>query len=278
MEKKMPIINIQGTDFLVDIDKLELREKANENNKLVFEDWQEKDNGYGFYYDTSLKNIPHDPVYRNDTTSYVIIPEFVVMAPVEMSKKYRVPLDEITKMSDFDVMVNQKALDMRVNKGMLPTIDIEGHTFYVDIRMDKLRPKDDFLSNGIVFSEMENYFNDNTETYIIPYNPQKKELAAIDYETITEIPKNFVVVEIPSELKMDPIGWNRLHGFDFLDDIKKSGLKMNFTARPCKWEDIYVPQKIMENLGQLDKSKKGNLQDKPDQTTQNEQRRKGRKL
>ncbi|MGJ1359996.1 hypothetical protein ACR79K_25155 [Sphingobacterium siyangense] len=46
--------------------------------------------------------------------------------------------------------INQEAYDLRVNKGMLPTIDIAGHTFYVDIRMDMLRPKDDFLSKGIV--------------------------------------------------------------------------------------------------------------------------------
>lgn len=40
---------------------------------------------------------------------------------------------------------NQEAYDMHVNKGMLPIIDIVGHTFYVDIRMDMLRPKDDFF-------------------------------------------------------------------------------------------------------------------------------------
>ncbi len=174
--------------------------------------------------------------------------------------------------------MNQDAYDMRVNKGMLPTIDIEGHTFYMDIRMDKLRPKDDFLSNGIVFSEIENYFNDATETYIIPYNPQKRELGEIDYETITEIPKDLVVIEIPSEFKLDPIGWNRQHGFDLLDDVKKGSLEMNFTAKQCKWEDIYVPQKIKENLEQIEKSKKEHQQDVSDKTEQNPQRKKGRKM
>lgn len=81
-----------------------------------------------------------------------------------------------------------EAFDMRVNKGILPTIEIAGHTFYVDIRMDKLRPKDDFLSDGISFSEIEDYLNEEKEIYIIPYDPQKKELGKIDYETITEIP------------------------------------------------------------------------------------------
>lgn len=66
--------------------------------------------------------------------------------------------------------------DLRVKKGLLPTIDIAGHTFYVDLRMDKLRPKDDFLSQGIVFSDIENYFDDTTDSYTIPYNPKPMNL------------------------------------------------------------------------------------------------------
>ncbi len=46
-------------------------------------------------------------------------------------------------------------LDLRLNKGMLPTLDIAGHTFYVDLRMNKLRPKDDFISKGIDFTEIK---------------------------------------------------------------------------------------------------------------------------
>jgi len=98
------------------------------------------------------------------------------------------------------------AFDMRVNKGILPTIEIVGHTFYVDIRMDKLRPKDDFLSNGIIFSEIEEYYNDEKDLYIIPYDPKKKELGKIDYNTITEITRDLIVVKIPSIHKLDPIG------------------------------------------------------------------------
>jgi len=150
---------------------------------------------------------------------------------------------------------NKKAYDIRVNKGVLPTINIEGHLFFVDIRMNKLRPKDDFLSNGISFSEIEEYFNDATGNYIFPYDPQKKELGNIDFETISEIPKNLIVVEIPSELKMDPIGWNRQHGYDLKNGLGEIRLEMNFIAKTCKWEDIYVPQKIKANLSQIERFK-----------------------
>lgn len=145
-------------------------------------------------------------------------------------------------------MVDQQAFDLRVNKGMLPTIEVEGHTFYVDIRMDMLRPKDDFLSNGIRFTDIENYFDENRNAYFIPYDAKRHEFREIDYETIKEIPKDLVVVSFPNETLLDPIGWNRKHGFDIKNGLKESGLKMNFKARLSTWGDIYVPEKIKENI------------------------------
>lgn len=156
-----------------------------------------------------------------------------------------------------------EAFDMRVNKGILPTIEIAGHTFYVDIRMDKLRPKDDFLSDGISFSEIEDYLNEEKEIYIIPYDPQKKEPCKIDYESIIEIPKNLIVVKIPRIDKLDPVGWNRQHGYDLKAGFKKSTLKMTFKAKSGKWEDIYVPQKIKENINRVKKSEKNKPTLKP---------------
>lgn len=146
-----------------------------------------------------------------------------------------------------------KAFDMRVNKGILPTIEIHGHTFYVDIRMNKLRPKDDFQSYGIVFSEIEDYFNYEKDLYIIPYDPRKKEPGKIDYETIIEIPKDLIVVNIPSIHKLDPVGWNRQHGYDLKTGLNKLSLQMEFRANSGKWEDIYIPQKIKENLERFQK-------------------------
>lgn len=144
--------------------------------------------------------------------------------------------------------------DMRVNKGISPTIEIAGHTFYVDIRMNKLRPKDNFLSNGIVFSEIEDYYNEEKKLYVIPYDPQKKEHRKIDYETITEVPKELIVVKIPSLYKLYPIGWNRQHGYELKEGLKNLIFKMNFKAKTGKWDDIYIPQKIRENLESLKNS------------------------
>ncbi|WP_338839252.1 hypothetical protein [Flavobacterium ginsenosidimutans] len=256
MEKELPEIEIDGTKYVFDINQLALVEKDRpEERKLFFDEMKDYGTHYEFVLNRNSKRLDQ---YRTEygidayitgkhSFAVITVPRMGEIDPEGMSRKYNCSLEEVRQNSDLDIMIKE-AYDKRVNKGMLPTIEIEGHTFYVDLRMDKLRPKDDFLSNGIVFSQIEDYFNDTTEKYIIPYNPQKKELGEIDYETITKIPKDLVVVEIPSELAMDPIGWNRLHGFDLKDGLRETGLQMNFGAKKADWEDIYVPQKIKENL------------------------------
>ncbi|GAA0886495.1 hypothetical protein GCM10009120_50940 [Sphingobacterium siyangense subsp. cladoniae] len=286
MEKELPEIEIDGTKYVFDIKQLALVEKDRpEERKLFFDEMKDYGTHYEFVLNRNSKRLdPYRTEYGIDayitgkhSFAVITVPRMGEIDPEGMSRKYNCSLEEIHQNSDLDVMIKE-AYDKRVNKGMLPTIEIEGHTFYVDLRMDKLRPKDDFLSNGIVFSQIEDYFNDTTEKYIIPYNPQKRELGEIDYETITKIPKDLVVVEIPSELAMDPIGWNRLHGFDLKDGLRETGLQMNFSAKKVKWEDIYVPQKIKENLEQIEKSKKENQHQKPHTDQPIQQRKKGRKM
>lgn len=432
MERQLPEIEIEGTVFQFDIEKLVLIEKSNPNNEISFNYMRNEDTHYSFEYSSTSKNHSfvktdnevfnlYDRINSSEPSITVTIPRIGVIDPEGMCRKYACTKKDIEHKSDFEIIVNQdvykrrlngkpvtielagniyevdvknnalrpkdetgeviylnqyhydlyyedeevyhlffnisenrvadvmsdgsrdrtedrvilevpnlyyldpiganmhfgidpksnlmiyelkthhtakqvpwgfyniemdkekniiaeSVYELRVKRGMLPTIDIEGHTFYVDLKMNKLRPKDDFLSNGIPFSDIEDYFNDATETYIIPYNPQKKELGEIDYETVTEIPDDLIVIEIPSEYKMDPIGWNRQHGYEILDGVKKDSLEIRFIARQAQWEEIYVPQKIRENLDQAAKKAKENKQDKPDKNEQNVQRKKGRKM
>jgi len=142
----------------------------------------------------------------------------------------------------------ENAYDLRVNKGMLPTIDIEGYTFYVDIRMDMLRPKDDFLSKGIVFSQIENYYDEDKRHYTIPYNPKTHEFQVPDYLNIKELPKDLIAVRFPSERLLDRIGWNRQYGFELTHGLAKQGLKLQFTAKLIPWEKTFLMDLIKSNL------------------------------
>lgn len=166
-------------------------------------------------------------------------------------------------------MVDEKAYDLRVNKGMLPTVDIAGHTFYVDIRMDMQRPKDDFLSKGIVFSKIQNYYDEDKRAYTIPYNPKTHEFQEPDYRTIKELPKDLIAVQFPSERLLDRIGWNRHYGFELRHGLDKQGLKLQFTAKQIPWEKTFLVGLIKGNL------KAEKMQEK---ATEKPHRKKGRKM
>lgn len=246
MERNLPIFSIEGTDFIVDVKKLELVEKDNPNNVISLFEMRDlgNHNGYGFEYSLTEKNIPSSFLDRE--TVLVKIPALVTLDPEGMSEKYGVPLEMFATRSDFDLMVDQTALKERLS-GLLPIVDIAGHPFYVDLRMDMLRPKDDFLSEGIVFSKIEDYYVDGKDDYCIPYNPIKHEFQEIDFSSVTEIPKDIIVVSIPHESVLDPIGYNRKHGFDELSNLKESNLKSHFKAGQVAWKDTGIEEAIREN-------------------------------
>lgn len=273
MERELPTITIEGTDFIVDVRKLELRERSDLKNTIAFEDMRDVGDGYTFEYSLKNKNLP-SLFDRGSRT--VKIPEFVMLDPIGMAEKYNHTVDGIEGKSDFDLMVNQEAYDMRVNKGILPTVDIVGHTFYVDIRMDMLRPKDDFLSKGIVFSDIENYYDEDKRTYTIPYNPKKHEFQEPDYQNIKELPKDLIAVQFPSERLLDRIGWNRQHGFELTQGLAWKGLKLKFTAKPIPWGKTFLVNLIKSNLKTEKEQRKASEKQLPAQ--EDKSKRKGRKM
>lgn len=246
MERELPIINIKGTDFIVDVDRFELREKGNPFNKINIFNLKDERDAYILEYCTQLKNI-YIP-FVNDKPIVIKIPPVSKLDPIGMAKKYKQTLESIQGKTDFEIMVNQKDFDLRVNKGRLPTIEIAGHTFYVDLQMDKLRPKDDFLSNGIVFSDIEKYYDLENRTYTIPYNPKTHEFQEPDYLNIKELPKDLIAVQFPSERLLDRIGWSKKYGLEITHGLTKNGLKLQFTARNIPWKETFLVGLIESNL------------------------------
>lgn len=245
MERELPVINIEGTDFIVDVNNVELREKANQENKISFFDMREVGNGYELDFNPINKNL--SGVFHNIKFITICIPEMVKLDPVGVAKKYNCRLEDLKDKTDFDLMVDQVAFDNRIS-GQLPTIDIAGHTFYVDLRIDMLRPKDDFLSKGIVFDKISDYYYEDNRTYTIPYNSKTHEFQEIDYQTIKEFPKDLIAVKIPSERIFDRVGWNRKYGFNVTHGLKQVGLKLHFKSKIIPWEKTILPQIIESNL------------------------------
>lgn len=271
-KRTLPTINIEGTEFLVDVNKLELSQKGNPKNIISIFHMRDLGDGYEFSYGLQEKNIPH--LYSSNEKITVTIPELVTLDPQGMAAKYNIA--DVTGKSDFDLMVDQDVLRKRIRLGQLPTVDIAGHIFYADARIELLRPKDDFTTMGIRFSEIEHYFDEDKNCYIIPYNPTTHQFQELDYDTITEYPKELLAVEFPHEYTLDPIGWNRHNGFDETQNLKKTGLKLEFTARTIPWNETGIDQTIKKNLKRLqpEKIKSGQLQS----TADNPAKKRGRKM
>lgn len=273
MKRDLPIFSIAGTDFLVDVTKPELREKTDPENTISFFEMHDLGNGYLFDYRPKDKNIA--PLFSDDEENLTIrLPQLVELDPVGMAAHYGKTLAEMQGKSDFEIMIDQLALQQRL-QGKLTTIEIAGHLFYVDIRMDKLRPKDDFFSKGIVFSEVDHYYFDKKEAYLIPYNPATHEFQEINYDAIKAFPEDLIAIEFPHERMMDPVGVNRKGGWDDLFELKETPVKAHFIAKIVDWKDTDIRETIKENLTKEAEKQKRIQQEAPKQS-RNRKLRKGR--
>lgn len=246
MKRELPVYSIEGTDFVVDVANLRLSEKANPENVIPLSDMRDAGDGYVFDYSTKGKNIPM--LFSDDTDLRTVkIPELVQLDPIGLAEKYGCSIHEMHGKTDFSLMVDQQALGRRL-MGQLPTIDIAGHTFFVDIRMDMLRPKDDFLSNGIVFSRIDHFYDDERKVYTIPYNPKTHECQDLDLDNMKSIPEDIIIISFPHESMLDPVGFNRKGGWDETYGLKETNVKSHFGATIVDWNETGIEAIIHENI------------------------------
>lgn len=271
MERELPIINIQGTDFNVDIEKLQLREKSNENNFIPLGYMVEVSDGYEFEYGLDSRNIRN--IWTEEESVRVKIPELVELDPLGISILYNMPLEQLKGKSDFEILVDQNAFDLRVNKGMLPTIDIAGDIFHVVLDKDRLIAKDDPMSKGIPipsFGQYDQVLGEN----VFAYDLKSREIKEIDYLNITEIPKDLIAIRLPFIFNMDPVGWNLMTNRDAKFGLKTSNFKMHFNSPKIPWKNTDLPNIINENIEEKRKRQIERKQKEPIQ----QKNRKGRRM
>lgn len=99
MEKDLPIADIAGTVFYVDVLLDELRQTDNPPNRISFNELEESEKGYSFLYDTRTKNIPGvDADLEKETGRYVwvTLPALMELDPEGISRKYGIPLEVLS--------------------------------------------------------------------------------------------------------------------------------------------------------------------------------------
>lgn len=175
-----------------------------------------------------------------------IIPELVKLDPEGMSEHYRFPLSQLKGKSDYEVIVNQRLVERRL-AGKLPELNIMGHTFYVDVRMGALRPKDDFSTAGISFREIDEFFDFEKTEYRFSYHPDSHTFRVPDLGSLIEVPKDIFLITIPHKGALDPIGFARERGLDMRQILRKEPPYEPMKAQIIPWEETKLEERIISN-------------------------------
>lgn len=143
----------------------------------------------------------------------------------------------------------EQALKERLN-GRLPIIDIAGHPFFVDVRIDKLRPKDNFVTLGL---DLENggYYDDKKNRYSFLYHIPSMEEAKVSRDIIA-LPKDVVEIQFPHKYALDPVAMARENGVDPTFYLKRYPLVMYRVAKVIPANRTYMATVVHYNLKQLE--------------------------
>jgi hypothetical protein len=206
MNRELPTHELKDTLFEVDVYKMELREKANPSNVISFLHMEDRRTHYEMEYDPTEKNLVYNtPFFRDEDhpENYVNVPQMKDLDPQGMAEKYGKTMEEISASCDYELMVGQHPLQERMERGRLPVIDIEGHPFYADMRLGKLRPKDDFSTMGI---DMSQVYDHSVAHHFLYHIPTKTEFFPNEVKPMTTLPEDVVLVMVPGPARLDPVG------------------------------------------------------------------------
>jgi hypothetical protein len=247
MERQLPTYNIHGTEFIVDIENNELRQKGKEDNFISFLDMADKGTHYSFYYDKDRKEMSIGNKADNAGIVLTDIPPMARLDPEAMSKKYGVPVDAVKNMKDFDIIVDKELFEKRM-QGQLPIVKVAGHDFYVDLRMGQLRahvPENEpFLGRALNLNQL--HVSDDGEKFLGFYHIPSKSQFHVDSE-IKKLPKDVVLLEIPNELYLDPIGVARQYGMDASAFVRKYPIQKTLEAKVIPLSETELPRIVKEN-------------------------------
>ena len=128
--------------------------------------------------------------------------------------------------------------------GKLPHIDLAGTDFTVDWRLRQLRETElPWKHIDLTYMEM----SESGEEYLCFYNTETHEIFEPD-ENLFEQPQNIVVLEIPYELKLDPVAFAREVGLGETDLLAEHPIQKVLSAKVLPLDEAILSDFIANNL------------------------------
>ena len=268
MEKELRVIFLDEVGFAVDSANEMLVQLNNLQNKISFNQMKDEGDFFIATFDREQQTITNERQNMNSTTEHtrqVVIPRGVLYGDEKLDS------DAINKLSyakGWGLLVADKKLKDRL-MGKLPVIDIGGSDFFVDWRLKELRATDNpFVRIDLNKMEMDA----SGENYGCLYDWKAKQVYAFNPQ-ITSLPENVTGLEIPYELRLDPVGVARQYGMSDVAMLSQYPIQEKLCAKVIPLSKTILPELIRENKQRL--TNKMAQKDKAEKTIK---RRKGKKL
>ncbi|MBW4888955.1 hypothetical protein KXQ82_04485 [Mucilaginibacter sp. HMF5004] len=245
----IPYMTIEGTVFEVDIERQVLIERANSANTISFiDEMEDKGTYYSLVYDLERKRAydKTNGFYESEDWTAVKVPMLIELDPEGMAKKYGYTVEQLEGKTDMEVIVDQQLLAKRLH-GALPTIDICGSLFYIDVRLQELRAVDEHWTRIDLKTLGISTENGRYQAF---YHPGSREVADID-TGLTRLPEGVVLVEIPHDLELDPVAVGRQHDLDQNTLLRQYPIQKELKAEVVPLSATMLPGLVRRNLEKL---------------------------
>jgi len=239
-------VNLEGVIFIVDAAKDALIELSDFKNELHFSEMAYTDTHYRLQYQPDYRRMATERDVTEGRYITIKLPHLTALDPEGMAQKYgKEPADLLGK-TDYEVMVDSAAVAQRM-KGELPRVEILGQTFYADLRMQSLRPKDDFSTPGLLVKDLNSFLSPDGTHYRVPMDLESRKIYPVEWEKLTDIPRGVMLVDIPTIERLDPVGFAREHQINPRQFLRNHPPKQEQSAETVPWSETMVMEIILAN-------------------------------
>jgi hypothetical protein len=251
MGKNWPVwIFIDGVGFILDREQQAFVLAEARLKNIPFRELKDEGSFYTMKFNRVTKQIakPEDRAERH--LKQILIPKNLV------GKDTPLNVDLINKLSDeneWGFMLAGPALMQRL-MGKLPVIDIAGKDYIVDWRLREFRAADDPL-HSISLRQMVT--DDSGESYLFFYNKATHKVYEVDME-MKALPENVVLIEMPFELRLDPVRVARENGLSDIAMLREYPIQENLRAIEIPLSETGLPKLVELNLAKALLEEKNN--------------------
>lgn len=202
MKRKLPTYNLEGTTFIVDVEKEKLIEAANVRNVIDIGSLEDFGSHYEMRYDPKLKNRITILNENYHQCKLVKLPQMTALDAEGMSLKFGVSVAKVRSRMDISFVVDHKMLESRL-AGILPVIVLNGDRFTVHYKERQLR-----CEQGRSIINIDDLQNDKKSNgYTCYYHKGSGEAV---YADLSHKPSpDIVPLKIPKLMALDPVAGSR---------------------------------------------------------------------